>query len=103
MDVGTARSHGFHVGDGVDVLLDGPKERFKIVGLFRFGNRNEPRAVTFAAFDQATAQRVFGAPGKLDAVNVVAAPGVTDRELRSRIQGRARAGLRGDAREPVRG
>ena len=93
MDVGTARSQGFRVGDTVDVLLDGPKEQFEIVGLFRFGNRNEPLAVTFAAFDQATAQRVFDAPDRLDAVNVVAAPEVTDRELRSRIQGRLGSGF----------
>ena len=32
---GTAREHGFHVGDSVDVLLDGPAERFRIVGSVR--------------------------------------------------------------------
>jgi putative ABC transport system permease protein len=88
MDVGTAREHGFEVGDEVDVLLNGPKERFKISGLFRFGNRNQPLAVTFAAFDLATAQRVFDAPGLIDAVNVVAAPGVNPTELAQRIRER---------------
>ena len=88
MDVGTAREHRFAVGDTVDVLLDGPKERFRISGLFRFGNRNEPLAVTFAAFDLATAQRVFDAPGLIDAVNVLAAPGVDHAELAARIRER---------------
>ena len=29
MDVGTARRHGFKVGDEVKVLLTGPAERFR--------------------------------------------------------------------------
>jgi putative ABC transport system permease protein len=88
MDVGTAREHGFAVGDAVEILLDGPKETFRISGLFAFGDRTDPLAVTFAAFDLATAQRVFDAPGLVDAVNVVAAPGVDHRELAARIQQR---------------
>jgi len=87
MDVGTARAHGFRIGDRVDVLLDGPKESFCIVGLFGFGERNEALAVTFAAFDLATAQRVFGAPGLVDAINVVAAPAARDRQLVGAIRG----------------
>jgi putative ABC transport system permease protein len=86
MDVWTAREHGFRVGGEVDVLLDGPKERFRISGLFRFGNRNQSLAVTFAAFDLATAQRVFDAPGVIDAVNVVAEPGVDHAALAARLQ-----------------
>ena len=86
MDIGTARDHGFDVGDTVEVLLDGPKEPFKISGLFRFGSRNQQLAVTFAAFDLATAQRVFDASGLVDAVNVVAAPGVDHRALVTRIE-----------------
>ena len=88
MDVGTAREHGFTVGESVEILLDGPKETFRISGLFAFGDRTEPLAVTFAAFDLATAQRVFGAPGLIDAVNVVAEPGVDQRDLAARIQRR---------------
>jgi putative ABC transport system permease protein len=86
MDVGTARAHGFEVGDTVDVLLNGPKEKFDIVGLFRFGRSNDALAVTFAAFDVKTAQRVFDAPNSVDAVNVVAEPGANDRALAASIQ-----------------
>ena len=86
MDVGTARKHGFRVGDEVDVLLQGPKERFCIVGLFGFGDRFESLAVTFGAFDVPTAQQALGAVGELDAVNVVAEPGVAPRVLRDRIR-----------------
>jgi len=86
MDVGTARKYGFRVGDEVDVLLQGPKERFCIVGLFGFGDRFDSLAVTFAAFDLATAQQALGAARELDAVNVIAEPGVAPRVLRDRIR-----------------
>ena len=74
MDAGTARRYGFHIGDHVDVLLQGPKQRFRIVGLFAVGDEADLGPITFAAFDLGTAQRVFGAPGQLDAVNVTVAP-----------------------------
>ena len=77
MDVGTARRNGFKVGDRVKVLLTGPAERFKIVGLFKLGTQGDFGAVSFAAFDPHTAQRVFGAPGLFDAVNVRVEPGIS--------------------------
>lgn len=92
MDAGTAARHGFEVGDEVDVLLEGPKERFEIVGLFGFGDRFDALAVTFAAFDLPTAQRVFDAPGQVDAVNVTTTPGVTDREVQGRLERELGAG-----------
>jgi putative ABC transport system permease protein len=85
MDAGTAREHGFHVGDTVRVLLEGPAEQFRIVGLFGLGTRQDFGAVTFAAFDLTTAQEVFAARRSVDAVNVTAASGVDVRDLRARI------------------
>lgn len=86
MDAGTAREHGFEVGDRVRVLLQGPAEDFEIVGLFCFGDTCELGGLTFAAFDLATAQRVFASPGSVTAVNVVAEPGVSDDELRAELE-----------------
>jgi putative ABC transport system permease protein len=77
MDVGTARRNGFKVGDRVKVLLEGEAEQFKLVGLFKLGTQGDFGAVSFAAFDPRTAQRVFGAPGVFDAVNVRVAPGTS--------------------------
>ena len=65
MDAGTAAKHGFAVGDRVRVLLSGAAKEFRIVGLFGFGDRTDFGAVTFAAFDLATAQREFDA-GSVD-------------------------------------
>ena len=86
MDVGTAREFGFRVGDRVRVLLQGPAREFRISGLFGFGDRVDLGAMTFAAFDQATAQVAVGAPGQVDAVNVVREPGVSVEALRGRLE-----------------
>ncbi|HZP29421.1 MAG TPA: ABC transporter permease, partial [Acidimicrobiia bacterium] len=84
MDAGTAREHGFYVGDRVRVLLQGPAQTFRITGLFGFGTTFEFPA-TWAAFDLPTAQRAFAADGELDYVYVVAAPGTDLAALRARI------------------
>lgn len=77
MDGGTAKRNGFKVGDSVRVLLTGEAEEFKIVGILELGNRADFGAVSFAAFDPETAQRVLGAPGLWDAIYVRVAPGVS--------------------------
>jgi putative ABC transport system permease protein len=86
MDAGTARENGYHVGDHVRVLLKGPAEQFRIVGLFEVGNRKDLGVVTGAAFDLETAQQAFDAKGSLDAVYVQAAPGTNLDALRARIE-----------------
>lgn len=85
MDVDTAREHGFAVGDRVRVLLAGPAQDFELVGLFGIGDAVDFGAFTYAAFDLATAQEAFGAPGALDRINVVGTPGVKPSALRDRV------------------
>ncbi|HUV10838.1 MAG TPA: FtsX-like permease family protein [Acidimicrobiia bacterium] len=85
MDASTARRNDFAVGDQVDILTLGPKEAFRIVGLFGFGSAEELGSVTFAAFDLATAQEAVGAPGLVDAINVSAEAGTNRRDLRARL------------------
>jgi putative ABC transport system permease protein len=86
MDAGTARKEGFHVGDEVRVLLQGPAEELRIVGLFEVGGRSDLGPVTGAAFDLATAQEAFDARGALNAVYVQATPGTSLAELRRAIE-----------------
>ncbi len=86
MDSGTARRHDFHVGDRVQVLLDGPAQRFRIVGLFGVGERFDVGGVTFAVFDLETGQQVFEAFSTLDAVNVTVESGVSQQVVRDRIE-----------------
>ena len=86
MDAGTAAKHGFAVGDDVRVLLSGAAKRFRIVGLFGFGDTTDFGAVTFAAFDLATAQREFDAGSAIDAVYVQRDPDVPTAVLQQRIE-----------------
>jgi putative ABC transport system permease protein len=70
VDEGTARQHGFSVGDRVRVLLQGPAERFTIVGFFGLKGQADLGGVTVAAFDLPTSERVLATPGVLDAIYV---------------------------------
>jgi putative ABC transport system permease protein len=88
MDVETARENGFRLGDRVDVLSAGPKERFRLVGLFALGSGGEVGPISFAAFDLPTAQGLFAAPGLVNAVYVNARPGVSVAELRESVTAR---------------
>ncbi len=85
MDQGTAQRNGFEVGDEVKVLSQGPAEKFRIVGLFGLGDQFDLGAVSAAAFDPATAQRVFAAPGLVDQVIVKAEPGAVVSSLRAAL------------------
>ena len=86
MDAGTARRYGYQVGDSVKVLGAGPAEQFRIVGLMKIGDREDFGAVSFAAFDPLTAQRVFAAPGLYDAINVRIDKGADVRTVRRSLR-----------------
>ncbi|MBI4259196.1 MAG: ABC transporter permease, partial [Actinobacteria bacterium] len=86
MDAATARAHGFSVGDRVTVLFHQvPSEEFEIVGIAGFGEADNLAGATLAAFDTETAQRVLGAEGAFNTINVSAEDGVSIQELQQRI------------------
>src|SRR6266540_4701176 len=85
VDVGTAEKAALNVGDRVQVLFQGPPERFTVVGLLGFGNADNLAGATIVAFDTATAQRVLDSEGKFDSIEVAARAGVSDIALRNRI------------------
>lgn len=86
VDVDTARANGFALGDTVRVAGIGPARDYRVVGRFRVGGRAGVGGVTLAAFDRATAQAVVGAPGALDAVEVVRARGAAGAGVADRIR-----------------
>jgi putative ABC transport system permease protein len=86
MDAATARRNDYHVGDDVRVLLSGAAERYRIVGLFGFGESDDFGPVTAAAFDLRTAQQQFDAGNTVDAVYVQRDPSVPVAALRGRIE-----------------
>jgi len=75
MDEATARKYHFHLGQSVEVLLSGPTQRFTICAFVRFGTADNLAGATLAAFSLPTAQRVLGAAGQYDAIDVLTAPG----------------------------
>ncbi len=85
MDEATAQKYHFRVGEPVKVLLTGPPQTFSISAIVSFGTADNLAGATLAAFDLPTAQSVLGDPGKYDAVDVLAAPGVDKAALQRSI------------------
>src|SRR6516165_3138460 len=77
MDAGTAQKYGFSVGQQVRILTAGPTRTFTITGIAEFGTANNLAGATLAAFTLPTAQAIAQETGKLDTINVVAAPGAS--------------------------
>ena len=93
MDLGTAEKYHFRVGEHVRILLQGPTQTFTITGLARFGTADNLAGATLAAFDIPTAQRLLGAVGQFDSINVIARPGADKATVQHAI---ARALPRGE-------
>ncbi|MFL6241970.1 MAG: ABC transporter permease, partial [Acidimicrobiia bacterium] len=88
IDEGTAKANGFKVGDRVRVLLQGPAEQFRIVGLFGLKGQADLGGVTVTAFDLPTSERVLASPGVIDAIYVTTDPGVTPATASSNLAAR---------------
>ncbi|OLE30349.1 MAG: hypothetical protein AUG44_01420 [Actinobacteria bacterium 13_1_20CM_3_71_11] len=86
IDAHTAKQQGFHVGDQVKILFQGPPRTFTVVGILGFGPADNLAGATLAGFDLLTAQQVLNRPAVYDEIDVVAAPGVSPTELRDRIR-----------------
>ena len=64
IDTKTAKEKHFAIGDTIGVLTRGPVERFRIVGLVKFGGLTSLGGATLAIFDLPTAQRIFHKEGQ---------------------------------------
>jgi len=85
LDDGTARRNGFRLDGPVEMVVTKGAERFRLVGTLALGTLRDPSAISFFAFDHATAQREFGADGLVDWVYVRVAPGTSPAEVAQRI------------------
>ena len=86
VDAATAKKYQLSVGQTIRILFQGPPREFRIVGIAGFGTADNLGGATLALFDTATAQQVLGKEGVVDEIDVVADPGVSDTQLRTRIQ-----------------
>lgn len=85
IDAKSARDGGYRVGDTARILVQGPPQRMTVVGILKLGSADSPGGATVAVFTTPTAQRLIGEPGKYDQISVLAAKGVSQSQLVSRI------------------
>ncbi|MFF0415396.1 ABC transporter permease [Kitasatospora sp. NPDC004745] len=86
LDTRTADKGGYKVGDTVRVAVNGPVMELKLTGTL---HTNDPRVVaggSLAAFDTATAQRLYLSPGHYAELDVRAKPGTDDAALLAAVK-----------------
>ena len=85
IDQGSAKAAGYQVGDDASVLTQAGEQAVTIVGIATFGGTDSPGGASFALFTLDAAETYLTAPGKVDAIKVVAADGVSDEQVVERI------------------
>ncbi|MGH9178865.1 MAG: ABC transporter permease [Acidimicrobiales bacterium] len=73
------------VGDRTTVITKSGPIPVEIVGMARFGDADSPGGASFAMFTQAAAERYVAEPGKVDEIAAKADGGVSEEELRGRL------------------
>jgi putative ABC transport system permease protein len=93
-DIRTFEDGGFRIGGPARVSFQTvPPREFRVVGTFLFGgSKDGPVGATLSAFTPTTAQEVMNRVGQWDLIEVRAADGVSQTELRDNL----RAALRAD-------
>ena len=85
IDQDTADATGYRAGDVVTVLSSAEPAEFMITGVARFGAADSPAGSTVVLFDDVAAENLLSAPGRVDAVVVTAADGVSQEQLATSI------------------
>jgi putative ABC transport system permease protein len=86
IDSNTAKTHDFGVGDSIGAAAKGPKERFKIVGIAKYGDVDSLGGATIAVFSIPTAQELLGLHG-FTAISVAVKQGVSTSQLVHALEG----------------
>ncbi|MEY9846427.1 putative ABC transport system permease protein [Streptacidiphilus sp. BW17] len=86
LDSGTAAKGGFHVGDTVDISIDGPVLKEKLTGIFTSTDQAVEAGGTLTLFDNATAQQLLYNPGLYQEVDLSATPGTSQAQLMTEVQ-----------------
>jgi putative ABC transport system permease protein len=85
VDAATADDNDLAVGDVVQIQTPTGVNDYEIVGVVGFGESDNLAGATFAGFDLATAQELFGLQGQYSTIVVLAEDGVSPDLLRSAI------------------
>ncbi|MGI9598360.1 MAG: ABC transporter permease [Acidimicrobiales bacterium] len=92
IDRKSANDGSFSVGDEVTVLLESGPQVFDVAGVVTFGSADSPLGASVTIFEPETAQLLLAEPGRFDAIDIVAAEGVSQTELRDRVAAVAPSG-----------
>ena len=85
IDPDTAKDENFAVGDSIGVAAVGPKQRFRIVGVAKYGDVESLGGATFAVFTIPEARTLLHMDG-FTSIQVAAKGGLTQDELAGRLQ-----------------
>ena len=86
IDAKSARDGHLRVGDMTTVLALGAPQRFRVVGIVKFGAADSPGGASVALFTMPVAQRLVAGPGKVTSVLFVAKPGVSQQQLAANLR-----------------
>jgi putative ABC transport system permease protein len=76
LDQHTANTKGFHLGDSMAISGQAPLQRFRVVGIAKYGNVDSLAGASVAVLTLPEAQRVAGEVGQVDGIDVITQPGV---------------------------
>jgi putative ABC transport system permease protein len=93
LDAGSAKKAGYQVGNSVDIVLQGGRSTFTVVGIVGFGKTDSLAGATLAAFDMTTAQRLLGQVGHVGQIDLQAEPGISAETLRADVAAALPAGV----------
>jgi putative ABC transport system permease protein len=85
IDQKSATDGHLRVGGTTTVLALGPPQRFRIVGIVKFGTADSPGGASVALFTTPVAQRLAAEPGKVSSILFVARPGVSQQQLATNL------------------
>jgi putative ABC transport system permease protein len=86
IDAKSARDGHLRVGDTTTVLVNGPPQRVRIVGIIGFGTADSPGGASVVLFTTQVAQRLVAAPSKFTGILFVAKTGVSQQQLVSNLR-----------------
>ena len=99
IDRASARKGHFAVGERVHVISQIGSAEYRIAGIATYGGADDAAGAQVVAFTPAAAAHAIGTPGRYSAVQVVAAPGVSQAQLAANL----RAAVHDPATEVITG
>jgi putative ABC transport system permease protein len=86
IDAKSATDGRLRVGDFTTVLVLGPPQRVRVVGIIGFGAADSPAGASVVLFTTPVAQKLVAAPGEYTSIFFVAKPGVSQQQLAGNLR-----------------